>query len=161
MTVPIYKDIANHGQCPYQRTLEPEKTDEYISNAIGRLVEQVVGRGKLDAPSASPVCCCSQQVAAVLEVDVAGQQRDVAVAMVALAGTTVLSSMAAEIGGESLEKGVAGLANQFSIADERARSGQGRSGGCARYPDDTNLGQIFYLLYTKSTIWMSKIETPH
>jgi hypothetical protein len=32
-----------------------EKTGEHTSNTAGRMVEQVVGSGELDAPSASPV----------------------------------------------------------------------------------------------------------
>jgi hypothetical protein len=42
------------------------------------MVEQVVGRGELDAPSAWPVRYCSQPVVMVFEVDTIDQRRDVA-----------------------------------------------------------------------------------
>jgi hypothetical protein len=99
------------------------------------MVEQVMGRGELDAPSASPIRCCSRQVAAVLEVDAAGQRRDVAAATVASAGTMVLPGVAAEIGGEGLKKRVArgrGLANELSIAGGRAQGSQERTREDAR-----------------------------
>jgi hypothetical protein len=52
-----------------------EKTGEHTSNAAGRIVEQVVGRGQLDAPNASHVRFCLQPMAAVLGVDDVGRWR--------------------------------------------------------------------------------------
>jgi hypothetical protein len=93
-----------------------------------RGVEQVVGRGELDASSASHVRYCSWPVVAVLEVNVAGQRQDVAAATAAPAATMVLPDVAAEMGGECLEKGVAGgLAKAYSTAGGRIWGGQGRT----------------------------------
>jgi hypothetical protein len=62
------------------------------------MVEEVVGRGELDTPSTSRVCCCSLPLAAVLEVDVAGQPQDVAAATAAPVATMALSAVAAKMG---------------------------------------------------------------
>jgi hypothetical protein len=90
------------------------------------MVEQVVGTGELHTPSASPVGCCSRTVAAVLEVDGAGQRRDVAA-----------------MGGEGLKKGVAGeLTYVFSAAGGRARVGPREDKG-ARCPGQRNIWPKF------------------
>jgi hypothetical protein len=62
------------------------------------MVEHVVDRGGPDAPRASPVHCCSWPVVAVLEVDAAGQRRDVAAATMAPAARMALPGVAAGIG---------------------------------------------------------------
>jgi hypothetical protein len=63
----------------------------------GRMVEQVVGSGQLDTPSASPVRRYSRPVPVVLGIETACQRRDVAAASAALAATTALAGMAAEL----------------------------------------------------------------
>jgi hypothetical protein len=75
----------------------------------------------------------------VLDVDVAGQRRDVAAAMMAPAATTALPDVAGEMGGECLEKGVGGI-GLFSAAGEgpkMANGGQERMHALSE--DDANL----------------------
>jgi hypothetical protein len=71
------------------------------------MVEQVVGRGELHAPSTSHVGCCSRPVVAMLELDDAGHLQDVAVATMASAAPAALHGVMAKMGEDGLEKEVA------------------------------------------------------
>jgi hypothetical protein len=123
---------------------EEENTGEHTSNTTGKMVEQIVGNGQLDASNASHVCFWLWPVETVLEVDDAGRRPDVAAASAAPVATTALAGMVAEMGGEGLEKELAGGIGQLvSTAGGRARDGQGRTREDARavWPD-ANLAQI-------------------
>jgi hypothetical protein len=80
-----------------------------------------VGRGQLDAPSTSPVRCCSWPVLAVLDVHAGGQRRDVAAALAAPAAMMALPGMEAEMGARVWRRECrVGLAKAFSTAGRRA-----------------------------------------
>jgi hypothetical protein len=67
-------------------------------------------------------------VAAVLEVDAAGQRRDVAAASAAPTATTAQPGMVAEMGARLWRrKWLVGLAKAFSAVGGRVRGGQGRT----------------------------------
>jgi hypothetical protein len=63
----------------------------------GRMVEQVVGSGQLDALSASHVRRYSRPVPVVLGVETACQRRDVAAALAAPTAMTALAGVGAEL----------------------------------------------------------------
>jgi hypothetical protein len=79
------------------------------------MVEQVVGSGQRCALSTSPVRRCSLPVPVELQVDAACQQRDVAAASAAPAGTTALAGVAAEKRGEGLQNALASGIGQLFL----------------------------------------------
>jgi hypothetical protein len=79
------------------------------------MVKHAVGSGQRCAPSTSPVRRCSRPVPTVLQVDAACQRRDVLAASTAPAATTALAGVAAEKGGEGLEKGLASGIGQLFL----------------------------------------------
>jgi hypothetical protein len=111
------------------------------------MVEQVVGRSELHAPSASHVGCYSWPVVAMLELDAAGHLRDVAVATAASAAPAALHGMAVEMGEEGLEKGVAWVVGLCLLYHWRESPGlpredkEGRARCLGRRILGPNLGQ--------------------
>jgi hypothetical protein len=87
------------------------------------MAEQIVGRGQLDAPNASPVRFCLRLMVAVMEFDDAGRRRDVVAASVAPTATTALAGVVMEMGGEGLEKGLAGGIDQLILCRWRESLG--------------------------------------